>query len=164
MLSSQETISFNRKNVTKNLDRLKRLADVSFQPVATDRCNLYVYLREVYSYVLAWNKASRREQLRNHLAVIKGLEKPRPNVDGFHMVISETCPRSKKTISKLAIALSNAAKAKIPVANFEVFLTEIGGPTQLCVRRSKVRIHRTIETARKLRQPETVWDEWGTWA
>lgn len=151
MKSPQKTIRFTEDGVVETLARLKRLADEKFGPKAGRR-DFYDYLAEVYRWVVAWRKAGKRNLLRKLVAKQAGLETLRANADAFHMVIAETCPRPKTTISKYAIALSNAARVNIPTDGFQIFLEDIGGPTTLCVRLSSLGVKADIRRAKKSRR------------
>src|SRR5712675_3471936 len=146
MKSPKETIRFNAKNVTDTLDRLRKLAEEKFGASAGRR-DFYEYLGEVYRWVMAWKAANRTKRLRDLVAKTMDREAPRSNADEFHLVIAATCPKSKKTISKFAIALSNAEAVSAPTEGFEAFLERIGGPTTIHTRSSAILLNRTIRQA-----------------
>jgi len=159
MKSPKETIRFNRKDVPKDIDRLKALARRKFDPSA-GRYGFYDYLAEVYRYVLA-HKAKDRQLLRNSLKEIRGLETPRSSTDAFYLAISLTCPKPKRSRSKYAIALSNAEEVEIPPEQLVPILRSIGGPSALGIRLPDVKIRHTIRRQHKirgLRQPKWAMD------
>jgi hypothetical protein len=153
MKSPKEKIRFNRSGVAKDIERLKKVAEVEFGPRAKRR-DFYQYLGEVYRWVMVWKNAKKAGRLRTRLAEAMGQGDPRSNADAFHLVIAATCPKSKRTVSKFAIALSNAATAGVPPSRFETFLEEIGGPTTICTRGSSFHILHRIREAKKMRRPK----------
>jgi hypothetical protein len=101
---------------------------------------------------MAWKAANRTNRLRTHVAHSMDLKAPRSNADEFYLVLQATCPKSKKTISKFAIALSNAEAVGAPTEGFEAFLKRIGGPTTIHTRAAAMTLSRTIRQAKKARR------------
>lgn len=146
--SSKET--FNANGVARAIERLKKRAEVSFGARAGRR-DFYSYLADVYGFVLAWNQTNRSNRLRSHLAALMDREGPRANADAFHLALEATCPKSKKTISKFAIALSNAEALHVAPEKFERFLERIGGPTTICIRAAPITLSKIVREAKAAR-------------
>lgn len=134
MKSLKETNQFSETAVLKKIESLKTLASVKFG-AAAGRRDFYDYLAAVYEWVRLWQDAEKNNRLRKLVAKFLQLETLRLNADAFHLVVTATCPKNKTATSKYAIALNNAARAKVPPGDLVAFFSANGGPAKLCTHR-----------------------------